>query len=372
MGAPRRVQPGARRARAAVATVAAVTGAPWLSAGARTRARIRRRRIGALIAIALLVCGGAAIAFAGGRGSHHASAPAAGPAAGPAATTPSPPGVPPGSGGPSRRRSIPRSDARAIAAVLATTPAVSTGSARHRAIALTFDDGPSPYTPAIVATLVRMRVPATFFVVGQQLRYFSAGLRDELAHGFEVGDHTTNHAMLSVLGAGAQTAQIAGDADSLVRRGAPDVQLFRPPYGAYNATTIAVLRRLHMLLVTWSIDPGDWRRPGSAAVMRAVLSAARPGAIVILHDGGGDRSQTVAALPRIIRGLRRMHYDLVTVAHLLALDPPSRNGVGSAGDEARHRPHARGSGARRRGGRRAVSPVRRRSQRQGGARRRGR
>ncbi len=333
------MQRGAQRRPTGAANVGPVSGAPWLSAGTRTRARIRRRRITALCLIVVLV--GGAIAYATTRGSRppvgpHAAVgtrpaarttpavPAAGttPAVPAAGTTPAAPPAGPRRSG-ARRPSLPRADARALAAVMATTPAVSVGSTRHRAIALTFDDGPSPYTPQIVAALVRMHATATFFVVGQQLTYFSAGLRDEVAHGFEVGDHTTNHAMLSVLGAGGQRAQIAGDASAIERRGAPAVQLFRPPYGVYNATTLTILHRLHMLLVTWSVDPGDWRRPGSVAIMRAVLRAARPGAIVIMHDGGGDRSQTVAALPRIIRGLRRMHYDLVTVAHLLALDPPS-------------------------------------------------
>ncbi len=78
-----------------------------------------------------------------------------------------------------------------------------------------------------------------------------------------------------------------------------------------------------MLAVLWSVDPGDWRRPGPRAIARSILSAARPGAIVELHDGGGDRSQTLAALPAIVNGLRRRHYRLVTVSQLLALDPPS-------------------------------------------------
>ena len=86
-----------------------------------------------------------------------------------------------------RRR---RLESRAINGALRYTPFVAAGTRRHRAIALSFDDGPSPYTASIVAILVRMHVPATFFVVGQQLKYFSAGLRDELRHGFDVGDHT--------------------------------------------------------------------------------------------------------------------------------------------------------------------------------------
>ena len=213
-------------------------------------------------------------------------------------------------------------DARAINRVLRYTPFIAHGIQHQRAIALTFDDGPSPYTPAIVQALVRMGVPATFFVVGQQLRYFSAGLRDELRHGFVIGDHTQNHAWLIHLASGGQYEQVQTDAAEIEQLGAPAPRLFRPPYGVYDADTLQVLRRLRMLMVMWSIDPGDWRRPGTRAIVSGVLANARPGAIVILHDGGGNRSQTLAALPAIVSGLRRRGYRLVTVPQLLRVDPP--------------------------------------------------
>jgi peptidoglycan/xylan/chitin deacetylase (PgdA/CDA1 family) len=80
-----------------------------------------------------------------------------------------------------------------------------------------------------------------------------------------------------------------------------------------------------MLMVLWSVDPGDWRRPGVRAIVSNVLTRARAGSIVIMHDGGGERSQTIAALPQIINGLRQRHLSLVTVAQLLRDDPPSRH-----------------------------------------------
>ena len=215
--------------------------------------------------------------------------------------------------------------AREIDAVLRRTPFVTAGVGRARLVALTFDDGPSPYTGPIVRTLVRLRVPATFFVVGQQLRYFATGLHDELRHGFVVGDHTVNHALLPRLGRVAQLTQIALDARVLRADGVPPVRLFRPPYGAYDRVTLSILARLHMLMVMWSVDPGDWRRPGARAIVAAVLRSVKPGAIIILHDGGGDRTQTVAALPAVVRGLRRRGYRLVTVAELISRDRPPRH-----------------------------------------------
>jgi peptidoglycan/xylan/chitin deacetylase (PgdA/CDA1 family) len=167
-----------------------------------------------------------------------------------------------------------------------------------------------------------MHATATFFIVGRLLGDFSSGLHDELRHHFAIGDHTETHAPLTFLGSGFQYGQIHDAAVAAARLGARFPRLFRPPYGEYDAQTLAILHSLHMLMVMWSIDPRDWTRPGTPAIVTRVLSAARPGRIVELHDGGGDRSETVAALPAIITGLRRMHFQLVTVAQLLALDPP--------------------------------------------------
>ncbi len=217
-----------------------------------------------------------------------------------------------------------RRELRAARHVMAYTSFVAAGTSRHRAIALTFDDGPSPYTPAMVRTLVRLRVPATFFIVGQQLRYFAAGLRDELRYGFVIGNHTQNHAWLIHLSRAGQYSQIHSDISAMRREGAPPPMLFRPPYGAYDGRTVAILHRLGMLMVLWSVDTNDWRQPGTKAIVHAALSGAHPGAIILMHDGGGDRSQTIAAVPAIVKQLRKRHYDLVTVPRLLALDPPPR------------------------------------------------
>jgi peptidoglycan/xylan/chitin deacetylase (PgdA/CDA1 family) len=228
-----------------------------------------------------------------------------------------------GTTGAARTRTDPL-EASAVRQVLAYTPFITGGVPTHRVIALTFDDGPSPYTARIVSELARLHVPATFFVVGQQLNDFSAGLRDELKHGFAIGDHTENHSEMTRLSAAAQYKEIHDDAVRIERLGAPAPLLYRPPYGLYNSATLAVLKRMGMLMTLWAVDTRDWERPGTAAIIRGALSAARPGAIVLMHDGGGDRSQTVAALPAIVKALKRRHYGFVTVPQLLRLDPPPR------------------------------------------------
>jgi peptidoglycan/xylan/chitin deacetylase (PgdA/CDA1 family) len=119
-----------------------------------------------------------------------------------------------------------------------------------------------------------------------------------------------------------QVAEVLDQAAAIRRLGAPTPRLFRPPYGSFNATTLAITKKLKMLPILWSIDPEDFRRPGVGKIVQKVLSQAQPGAIVLMHDAGGPREQTAAALPVIIKALRKRHFELVTVPRLLADNPP--------------------------------------------------
>jgi peptidoglycan/xylan/chitin deacetylase (PgdA/CDA1 family) len=98
--------------------------------------------------------------------------------------------------------------------------------------------------------------------------------------------------------------------------------LFRPPYGSYNATTMRELHALHLLMVLWSVDTGDYLQPGVSVIVERALAGAHAGAIILMHDAGGTRTQTIAALPRIISELRARGFHLVTVPELLRDDPP--------------------------------------------------
>jgi peptidoglycan-N-acetylglucosamine deacetylase len=213
---------------------------------------------------------------------------------------------------------------RAIDRALAYTPFVRAGGRRRREVALTFDDGPGPYTPAVIRILRRMRAPGTFFEIGFMERWFHASTRHLVRDGFPIGDHTQTHPKMGFLSAPAQRAQILDQAAAIRRQGAPRPRLFRPPYGSFNRATLRTLRRMRMLMVLWTIDTSDYARIGPKAIVQRAVGGARPGAIILLHDAGGDRSQTVAALPYIVRKLRRRHYRLVTVPRLLLDDPPPR------------------------------------------------
>jgi peptidoglycan-N-acetylglucosamine deacetylase len=213
----------------------------------------------------------------------------------------------------------------AITSTLAYTPFVRIAGDQHREIALTFDDGPGPYTPEVLAVLRRTHTPATFFEVGVLEQYFHASTSEIVAMGDPIGDHTQLHAPMSELSRRNQRQEILEDASAIGQYGAPFPRLFRPPYGMWNDTTLALLRHYRMLMVLWTVDTNDYRRPGVPAIVDAAVDGARPGAIILMHDAGGDRSQTVEAVPVIIRDLHRRGYKLVTVPRLLLDNPAPRD-----------------------------------------------
>jgi peptidoglycan-N-acetylglucosamine deacetylase len=206
--------------------------------------------------------------------------------------------------------------------VLGYTSYIAVGVPRRREIALTFDDGPGPFTLPVLHVLERFRVKATFFEIGREVRAYPR-LTARLARaGMAIGDHTETHPPLAALGESEQAAEVDEAARAISGAGAPRPILFRPPYGSFDASTLGLLRARKMVMVLWTVDTSDYERPGVHQIIYTALSGARPGAIILFHDGGGDRSQTVAALPHIIERLLQRGYRLVTVPELLHDDPP--------------------------------------------------
>jgi peptidoglycan-N-acetylglucosamine deacetylase len=177
------------------------------------------------------------------------------------------------------------------------------------AVALTFDDGPHPtYTPEVLSILRRHHVPATFFVIGYLAARYPELVRREARNGV-VASHTWSHPQalpFRDLRRRELRREVVRGVHGLEDLGVSP-RLFRPPGGSYDEQVVAMVDRHGMRVVLWGVDPEDWRedlRPRQIA--RRVLRNVRPGSIVLLHDGGGDQSATVRALPRIIRGIRRM------------------------------------------------------------------
>ena len=130
---------------------------------------------------------------------------------------------------------------------------------------------------------------------------------------------------MSHLSASEQQSQLLQQVAAIRPYGAPFPRLFRPPYGYWNRTTLDILHKYRMLMILWTYDTEDFKLPGSATIAQRVLSNARPGAIFLMHDAGGNRAETAAALPEIIRGLRAKGYKMVTVPKLILDNPPPRN-----------------------------------------------
>jgi peptidoglycan/xylan/chitin deacetylase (PgdA/CDA1 family) len=195
----------------------------------------------------------------------------------------------------------------------------SVAPGRGRTVALTFDDGPGTSTTAILKTLMRKGVRATFFNVGEQLGEHSPVARTEVRQGHTVGNHTWDHADLRHRNAAEQGREMDRESAAQRRLTGTTPCLFRPPYGNYDSTTLHVAASRHLATWLWSVDTEDWKAEGSDARswVRRITKRAEAGPhqrhpVILMHnaDGPGDPA-TVEALPRIIHYFRARHYAFV-------------------------------------------------------------
>lgn len=199
----------------------------------------------------------------------------------------------------------------------------SNGPRRSHAVAFGLDDGPSAFTASMLDVLGRNGAHATFFEIGQNVAGRGAVMRRILAEGNSIGDHSWSHPVLSG-GGGFAAAQISSTAGAIRRATGFSPCLFRPPYGAVSGSLAAIARSQGMLTIIWDVDPRDWSTPGTGAIVSRVLGSIRGGSIVVMHDGGGPRGQSVAAMAQILPALRRRGLHAVTIERLLGLKPRYR------------------------------------------------
>lgn len=190
------------------------------------------------------------------------------------------------------------------------------GSRWFKRVALSFDDGPSDQTPAVLDALAAEGAPATFFVRGDEIAGREPILQRILSDGHELGNHSFSHPDLS---AGGPTAERElSDASREIERatGRPP-KLFRPPFGHVGPDLVEVAVGFGLWTVTWDNNSHDWAGADAATIEDNVVGWVRRGSIVLAHDGGGDRTPTVRALPGIVRSLRARGFRFVTVGELL-------------------------------------------------------
>ena len=159
--------------------------------------------------------------------------------------------------------------------------------------------------------LEKEKAAGTFFFIGRQIAKYPGIVSGLKAQGFELEDHTWDHLDLTKLSAAQVRLEISRTSEAL-----GGAQYVRPPSGSYDATILAQAHSLGLKLVLWNVDTLDWKYRSAASVLAHVRSEVHPGAIILMHDGGGDRSQTVAALPEVIDWLRAHGYTLVRVDQL--------------------------------------------------------
>ena len=189
----------------------------------------------------------------------------------------------------------------------ATIPVETSGKGPPQ-VALTFDDGPHPdWTPLILDELKRAKVKATFFVVGTMAARYPDLVRREAVEGMAVGNHTWTHARLTGGATSYANGQLSRTNATLRTLGA-DVSVFRPPYGSYTSDTVSLASSLGLRTIMWTVDSIDYRKPAPSTMVRRVMRQLKPGSIILMHDGGGDRSRTVTAVRLLIEQIKRRGY----------------------------------------------------------------
>ncbi|MFN3980007.1 MAG: polysaccharide deacetylase family protein [Caldilinea sp.] len=191
----------------------------------------------------------------------------------------------------------------------------------NKVIYLTFDDGPSDHTQEILDLLARYDATATFFVIGRAAASQPESIEAIYAAGHGLGNHTYNHPSLPLVSSERMVDEVTRTAAAI---GGRDGGCLRPPYGARNAAVVKNAEQLGYQLALWTIDPRDWARPGARAIANHVITHAHPDGVVVMHDGGGNRAQTVAALRIILPALAKQGYRFVAMCRDGIAPPPQK------------------------------------------------
>ena len=288
---------------------------PASSQGPRRRQIVRRRRAavaGALGVLALVL--GLTL---GGGGSSHARARGAASAGGTLARA-SHTGTS-GYASSAARAGAGSPESATVRRLVALGLPIYCAAPRGNEVALTFDDGPGPYTRLVLAKLHKHHIHATFFDVARNIPLLPGATAQERAIG-ALGDHTLSHPLLTSLAPPEAEAEMARAQAALERSSGARVFLFRPPYGGRNRTIDDIARAHGMLEILWTVDSADSLGADYAQIERNVIGGLHGGAIILMHENHG---QTVRALLPIFAALARRHLHAVSVAQLLTDDPPS-------------------------------------------------
>jgi peptidoglycan-N-acetylglucosamine deacetylase len=179
----------------------------------------------------------------------------------------------------------------------------------RKRIALTIDDGPSPiYTPQILRLLHEYKVIASFSMIGENVTAHPEVAREVAHAGHMIVNHTWTHPDLVYMSSIAIRDEMNRATEAIHKATGRTPRMFRAPYGAWSQTVLELCEELHMIPLDWSVDPRDWSLPGVSAIVGNIMDNTRTGSIILEHDGGGNRSETVAALSIVLPRLLREGY----------------------------------------------------------------
>ena len=202
----------------------------------------------------------------------------------------------------------------------------------RKIVALTFDDGPSTYTKQYLDILNQYGARATFFNLGNSVKNMPDASRAIVEQGSQVASHTTSHKDLATLDAAGLQSELSTAFQAIQDADGVTTTIFRPPYGSYNIKCWLSSGGIASASIIWNIDSVDWKRPGADAIVQSCTTNVKPGSIILMHDGGGNRDQDVEALPTIIKTLQDQGYEFVTIDELMQSDSsiPADIATGSA------------------------------------------
>jgi len=194
---------------------------------------------------------------------------------------------------------------------------------KEKVVALTYDDGPNPpYTNQLIGILERNQIKATFFVVGNIIEKHRATVRLVLSKGHELGNHSYSHQKMTSENPSFIRSEIEKTDQLLRQLGVKEEIHFRAPYGRKLLVLPYLLAKMNKKNILWNVNPNDYKAQNSEVIENYVLEHVSPGSIILLHDGGGDRSRTVAATESLIKKLGEKGYTFKTVSELMRVNAP--------------------------------------------------
>lgn len=189
----------------------------------------------------------------------------------------------------------------------------------RKVVALTFDDGPSKYTSLIMKILKENKAKASFFVVGYLVKKRTKLLKEMARRRYTIGNHTYNHISLSKSSPQLIKKQLKMTEKEIYDATGKKPTWVRPPGGELNSSAINLILKQKYHISLWNIDTVDWRRKRASVIRNKILDDLKPGQVILLHDGGGNRMNTAKALPEIIKGIKEAGYRLVSLDDLYRL-----------------------------------------------------